>query len=157
MRVLWHHGSGIGGNANQVNPPSAAPQVSNSFEYLKDKKITILLMDDEHAFRSVMAEYFEEEGFKVIQAIDGEDALNKLAGEKVVIIISDTINKLGMGGPEFAKKRPVEIPFILISNHFPEGLNEANLNLSARIDKGSMEELLKTVQRLTKDKVLQTN
>ena len=143
MQILWHHGS-VDGSVQQANPSVRIEDPDSS----ANKKITILLMDDENRFRADLAEYLECEGFRVIQATDGQDALDKLAGEKVDIIISDTTNSIGMGGVEFAKKRPLEIPFILISSHFPDGLNESELNLSAKISKGSPEVLVDNIRRI---------
>ena len=144
MQILWSHRSAGGSTVQQAKPAVQIEDPADS----KNKKITILLMDDQDDFRSLVAEYFEFEGFRVIQATDGQDALDKLAGEKVDIIISDTTNNIGMGGIEFAKKRPLEIPFILISSHFPDNLNESELNLSARISKGRSEVLLDNVRNI---------
>ncbi|MGH8526547.1 MAG: response regulator, partial [Gammaproteobacteria bacterium] len=49
----------------------------------------LLLVDDEDALRSVVAERLTEEGFEVTQAPDGEAALKALDGFAFDVIISD--------------------------------------------------------------------
>ena len=144
MKILWHHGSVDGSTVQPAKPAVRIEDPDSS----ANKKITILLMDDENRFRADLAEYLECEGFRVIQATDGQDALDKLASEKVDIIISDMTNNIGMGGIEFAKKRPLGIPFILISNHFPDDLNESKLNLSAKISKGDCPLLVDNIRKI---------
>ena len=49
----------------------------------------LLLVDDEHALRQVVAERLSEEGFDVTQAADGEAALKALDGFAFDVIVSD--------------------------------------------------------------------
>ena len=49
----------------------------------------LLLVDDEEALRSVVAERLTDQGFEVIQAADGESALKALDGFAFDVIISD--------------------------------------------------------------------
>jgi DNA-binding NtrC family response regulator len=49
----------------------------------------LLLVDDEHALRQVVAERLAEEGFDVTQAADGEAALKALDGFAFDVIVSD--------------------------------------------------------------------
>jgi DNA-binding NtrC family response regulator len=49
----------------------------------------ILLVDDEEALRSVVAERLQEQGFAVTQASDGEGALKALEGFAYDVIVSD--------------------------------------------------------------------
>jgi DNA-binding NtrC family response regulator len=49
----------------------------------------LLLVDDEHALRQVVAERLAEEGFDVTQAADGEAALKSLDGFAFDVIVSD--------------------------------------------------------------------
>ena len=49
----------------------------------------LLLVDDEEALRSVVAERLTDEGFEVIEAADGEAALKALDGFAFDVIVSD--------------------------------------------------------------------
>ncbi len=49
----------------------------------------IMIVDDSGAVRSVVGITLRSAGFQVIEACDGRDALNKLTGQKVHLIISD--------------------------------------------------------------------
>lgn len=56
---------------------------------MADAKPNILLVDDEEALRSVVAERLEDEGFEVSQAASGEAALEQLQRFAFDVIISD--------------------------------------------------------------------
>ncbi|MFD2112917.1 response regulator [Thiorhodococcus fuscus] len=58
---------------------------------------TILMVDDSASLRSVVAIALRGAGYDVIEASDGRDALAKLAGQKVHLIISD-VNMPNMDG-----------------------------------------------------------
>lgn len=63
---------------------------------------TILIVDDSTSFRSVVAISLKDAGYQVIQATDGKDALGKLDGKKINLIISD-VNMPVMDGLSFVK------------------------------------------------------
>ena len=56
---------------------------------MTDQKRHLLLVDDEDALRSVVAERLVDEGFEVTQATDGEAALKALDGFAFDVIVSD--------------------------------------------------------------------
>jgi len=58
---------------------------------------TILVVDDSSSVRSVVGSALRDEGFNVIEACDGVDALNKLSGQKIHLIVSD-VNMPNMNG-----------------------------------------------------------
>jgi len=58
---------------------------------------TILMVDDSASLRSVVAIALRGAGYDVIEASDGRDALAKLAGQKVHLVISD-VNMPNMDG-----------------------------------------------------------
>lgn len=67
---------------------------------------TILMVDDSASLRTVVKMALEGAGYEVIEAGDGRDALNKLAGlgaRKVHLVISD-VNMPNMGGIEFVTR-----------------------------------------------------
>ena len=58
---------------------------------MMDKKITILVVDDEALIRDNLASLLERSGFKVVAASDGQDALNKLRHAGADLIVLDVI------------------------------------------------------------------
>lgn len=69
---------------------------------------TILIVDDSASLRQVVAIALKGAGYDVIEACDGKDALSKLNGVKIHLIISD-VNMPVMDGITFvreAKKLP---------------------------------------------------
>ena len=50
---------------------------------------TILLVDDEEAVQKLLTYPLEHEGFRVVQARDGEEALRRFAGERVDLVVLD--------------------------------------------------------------------
>lgn len=63
---------------------------------------TILIVDDSSSLRSVVGTALRGAGYDVIEAEDGRDALTKLDGQKIHLIISD-VNMPNMNGIEFLK------------------------------------------------------
>ena len=63
---------------------------------------TILIVDDSNSFRQVVGLALKDAGYDVIQACDGKDALGKLDGKKINLIISD-VNMPIMDGLSFVK------------------------------------------------------
>lgn len=63
---------------------------------------TILIVDDSSSVRQVVGMALKPAGYDVIEGCDGRDALNKLDGRKVHLIISD-VNMPNMNGIEFLK------------------------------------------------------
>ncbi len=64
---------------------------------------TILFVEDSASVRQVMNSTLTREGYEVILASDGQDALSKLDGTKIHLIISD-VNMPNMDGLSFVKK-----------------------------------------------------
>ncbi|OIR03110.1 hypothetical protein GALL_148880 [mine drainage metagenome] len=58
---------------------------------------TILIVDDSASLRQVVHLTLKSAGYEVIEACDGKDALTKLDGKKVHLIISD-VNMPNMDG-----------------------------------------------------------
>ncbi|MCX7239323.1 MAG: response regulator [Burkholderiales bacterium] len=63
---------------------------------------TIMIVDDSASIRTVVGIALRGEGYTVIEAIHGQDAINKLTGQKVNLIISD-VNMPIMDGITFVK------------------------------------------------------
>lgn len=64
---------------------------------------TILVVDDSASVRQVVGLALKGAGYTVIDAIDGMDALKKLNGQKVHLVISD-VNMPNMDGISFVKE-----------------------------------------------------
>ena len=64
---------------------------------------TIMIVDDSVTLRQVVSMALKGAGYDVIEASDGQDALNKLTGQKVHLVISD-VNMPNMDGITFVQK-----------------------------------------------------
>jgi two-component system chemotaxis response regulator CheY len=69
---------------------------------------TILIVDDSASIRQVVGIALQGAGYEVIEACDGRDALGKLDGRKIHLIISDVNmpNLDGIGFLKAAKEKP---------------------------------------------------
>jgi two-component system, chemotaxis family, chemotaxis protein CheY len=76
---------------------------------------TILIVDDSAGIRQIVSFTLESAGYEVIEGLDGADALTKLAGQKVHLIICD-VNMPNMDGISFVReiKRSADYKFIPI-------------------------------------------
>ena len=63
----------------------------------------IMIVDDSASLRQVVGIALRGAGYDVLEACDGKDALSKLTGEKVHLIISD-VNMPNMDGITFVKE-----------------------------------------------------
>ena len=63
---------------------------------------TIMIVDDSASLRQVVAIALKGAGYEVLEACDGKDALAKLSGQKINLIISD-VNMPNMDGISFVK------------------------------------------------------
>ncbi len=64
---------------------------------------TILIVDDAASVRQVVGITLKGAGYNIIEAVDGKDALGKLDGQKIHLIISD-VNMPNMDGISFVKE-----------------------------------------------------
>lgn len=64
---------------------------------------TILIVDDSASVRSVVGIALKGAGYEVIEACDGKDALSKMTGQKIHLIVSD-VNMPNMDGITFVKE-----------------------------------------------------
>jgi two-component system chemotaxis response regulator CheY len=64
---------------------------------------TIMIVDDSASLRQVVSIALKGAGYDTVEACDGKDALSKLSGQKVHLIISD-VNMPNMDGLTFVKQ-----------------------------------------------------
>jgi two-component system chemotaxis response regulator CheY len=64
---------------------------------------TILIVDDSASLRQVVSIALKGAGYDVIEARDGQDALTKLNGQRIHLIISD-VNMPNMDGISFVRE-----------------------------------------------------
>lgn len=85
---------------------------------------TILVVDDSASVRQVVSLALRGAGYAVIEGCDGADALSKLAGQRIHLIISD-VNMPNMDGITFVqevKKLPMYkfTPIIMLTTEAQE-------------------------------------
>jgi two-component system chemotaxis response regulator CheY len=85
---------------------------------------TILIVDDSASVRQVVSIALKGAGYDVITGVDGKDALSKLTGQRVHLIISD-VNMPNMDGITFVsevKKLPAYkfTPIIMLTTESQE-------------------------------------
>lgn len=93
---------------------------------------TILVADDKSSVRNLVRDYLESEGFRVVVASNGEDALYSARKEKPDLILLD-IMMPGMSGYEFLKtyRKERETPVILLTAKMEETDKVLGLELGA--------------------------
>ncbi len=97
---------------------------------------TIMVVDDSASLRQVVAIALKGAGYDVVEACDGKDALNKLTGQKIHLIISD-VNMPNMDGITFvteAKKKPEYkfTPVIMLTTEAGETMKQAGQAAGAK-------------------------
>ena len=77
---------------------------------------TILLVDDEDSIQKLLAYPLEREGFRVLQARDGEEALRQFASERVDLVVLDLMLPK-LDGLEVCKRLRAqsEVPIIMLT------------------------------------------
>lgn len=93
---------------------------------------TILVVDDKKELRLLVKAYLEQEGFRVVTAGDGQEALYVARHEKPDLIILDLMMP-HMGGYEFLRvhKREADTPTIILTAKIEEGDKVLGLELGA--------------------------
>ena len=112
---------------------------------------TILVVDDEQSIRFLYKEELEEDGYHVITASDGEEALRKVRLEKPDLITLD-IRMPGMDGIEVLQRireMDKEIP-VIMSTAYGEYRNDFNVWASDAyvVKTANLSELKETIRRL---------
>ncbi|MDO8746768.1 MAG: response regulator, partial [Thermodesulfovibrionales bacterium] len=102
---------------------------------------TILVAEDEESVRRLITEVLEENGYKVIEAADGEDAVNKFMGnkDKIDLLLLDTIMPKMSGREAYERIKKIKPDIkLLMSSGYPadyiskNGILEEGLNFIAK-------------------------
>ena len=85
------------------------------------RHLGILLVEDDDDIRDAMAAFLEAEGFEVVQARDGEDALHKLraSSERICLVLLDLFMPV-KNGWEFREEQMADpaiagVPVVVVS------------------------------------------
>jgi two-component system chemotaxis response regulator CheY len=116
---------------------------------------TIMIVDDSASLRQVVGIALRSAGYDVIEAGDGQDALGKLTGGKVHMILSD-VNMPNMDGITFVKavkQLPAYrfTPIAMLTTESADGKKQAGKDAGAKawVTKPfKPEQLLAVVQKL---------
>ena len=105
------HGSTFKIYLPRVVSPDETPEFQESSPKLALGTEIILLVEDEDLVRSLSRQVLESCGYKVIEAVDGVEALEILEGseEHIDLLITDVVMPR-MGGPELAEKLREKMP-----------------------------------------------
>ncbi|MFW2365382.1 MAG: response regulator [Desulforhopalus sp.] len=114
----------------------------------------ILLVDDEESIQIVYREEFEDEGYEVISALNGEIGLEKFKKEHPDLVILD-IRMPGIGGIQVLRQMKMlnsSVPVIL-SSAYQEFKRELGSWASDEyiVKSGNLDELKKAVKKLLGD------
>ena len=119
----------------------------------------VLIADDEKHIREILKMYCEKEGFDVIEAADGAEAILKVQSEKPDILILDIMMPV-MDGLEATRRirtcthpRGATVPIIAISaNAFADDIQKAkNAGMNEHLAKPfEMEKVLRAISRYHK-------
>ena len=69
---------------------------------------TVMVVDDSGSFRTVVKLALQKAGYGVVEAVDGKDAVGKLNGQKLNLIVCD-VNMPNMDGLTMAEKIRTEL------------------------------------------------
>ncbi|MFL7960843.1 two-component system, chemotaxis family, response regulator CheY [Pseudomonas sp. NFIX10] len=97
---------------------------------------TILIVDDSASIRQVVSITLKGAGYEVIEGVDGRDALTKLDGRKIHLIVSD-VNMPNMDGFSFikaAKQLPAYkfTPVIMLTTETGEAMKQQGQAVGAK-------------------------
>jgi CheY-like chemotaxis protein len=114
-------------------------------------KLSVLLVDDEPAFRSLLAATLAQEGYHVIQAGDGEEAVAAISKVKRVDIVVTDIRMPHVDGVTMAqrlRRAQPGVPVIFITG-YPSDVDTPVPNSFMLSKPFLREELMQAVHHLT--------
>jgi two-component system chemotaxis response regulator CheY len=119
---------------------------------------TVLVIDDAASIRQVVKLVLGEEGYVIVEAEDGLDAVSKLDGKDIDCIVCD-VNMPNMNGIEFLEKVKTDdalsaykfIPFIMLTTESSESMKAKGKELGAKawlVKPFQPEQLLESIKKL---------
>jgi len=116
---------------------------------------TIMIVDDSASLRQVVAIALKSGGYDVLEACDGKDALAKMTGQKINLIISD-VNMPNMDGITFVKQVKLLpnykfTPIIMLTTESQEGKKQEGQAAGAKawvVKPFKPEQMLNAVSKL---------
>jgi two-component system chemotaxis response regulator CheY len=84
----------------------------------------VLVVDDEHLVRQIISIILKSAGYKVVEAVSGNDALRKMTDRDFGLVITD-LRMPGMDGIEFIRQLRGEsayrhVPVIMLTSEFSD-------------------------------------
>jgi two-component system cell cycle sensor histidine kinase/response regulator CckA len=103
-----------------------------TFELVPEGTEVILLVEDEDVFRKFACAYLKSEGYRVLEASNGEDAMEicRTYGGPIHVLITDLVMP-GLGGVELARAAQKLRPALAVI--FVSGYPDRTLNVGRRI------------------------
>lgn len=92
-----------------VAPTALVAAAADPAKVGRPVRARVLVVDDELEFRKVLVEYLEDRGFDVMEAQDGEEALDRLPDFRPHIVLMDVM-MAGMGGVEALRRIKASAP-----------------------------------------------
>ena len=116
----------------------------------KRKPRPILVVDDDHAIRDLERQILADEGFRVIEARDGAEAMRAIDIEPPALILLD-VQMPGVDGPTFAlelRTRLRRVPLVILTGVADPRREADRCNAEAYLRKPfDAEELVRVVRR----------
>ncbi|HEX8949095.1 MAG TPA: response regulator [Dissulfurispiraceae bacterium] len=118
---------------------------------------TVLIVDDSVSMRQLVSFALKDAGYEVIAAVNGKDALVKLDGAKVQLVITD-LNMPEMDGIELIKqvrRKPgcKFIPIVMLTTESQEGKKQEGKQAGASgwiVKPFAPEQLIDTVRKFAR-------
>jgi two-component system chemotaxis sensor kinase CheA len=116
---------------------------------------SILVVDDSEVTRELVASILRNEGFEVVEAVNGRDALDRLRANRPAVVLSDLemplLDGIGLLAEIRRSAEFADLPFIILTTRGSDSDRRrgAEAGASAYLVKGSFDEneLLGTVRR----------
>jgi two-component system cell cycle sensor histidine kinase/response regulator CckA len=110
---------------------AAGPQEAPGPASVRCGNETVLVAEDERAVRRLVKTALEEQGYRVLSAVDGDDALRILSklGDQIDALLTDTVMPR-MGGRELARQarlRFPSLPVLFMSGYLGNDVEERGL------------------------------
>lgn len=111
----------------------------------------LLVADDDKFFRQVVARFLEAQGYAVVTAANGEEALAAAAAEGPALAVLDVALPL-VPGDEVARRLPAGLPVVFVSGRDLDRLEGLDGARYRRLRKpADLDDLLEAIQGLLAD------